>query len=95
LERVLINLASWFPHEHFGGTGAVEYFSKFIADRYAWRSALHEPEGPGTVETLARVLIGGDVLDDVADAIADIVGTLSCASHTPAGFVGRREHVTW
>jgi hypothetical protein len=62
LEKVLINLASWFPEQHFGETSADEYFSKFIAARYQWRLALNAPEGPGTAGTIAPLLAAGDVL---------------------------------
>jgi hypothetical protein len=72
-ERVLNHLAAWYPPKHFNGQDAASYFSDFIATRYRWHRAIHEPRGPGSGGTIVGVLSGGGALIDVEKAINDMV----------------------
>jgi hypothetical protein len=72
-QRVLVSLANWFPPEHFDGKNAEVYFEEFIADRYLYHRALHEPNGPGTGGTVAGLHAASGALDDVLRAISDLV----------------------
>jgi hypothetical protein len=76
-ERVLVYLAAWYSPKHFDGQGAASYFSEYISSRYRWHRACQEPAGPGSGGTIVGVLVGGDVLDDVSSAIANMVEALS------------------
>jgi hypothetical protein len=69
----LVYLANWFPPGHFDGKDAEVYFEEFIADRYLYHRALHEPNGPGTGGTVAGLLAASGALDDVLRAIFDLV----------------------
>jgi hypothetical protein len=75
-ERVLTHLASWYPPQHFNEQSADAYFSAFIASRFQWHRALYEPTGPGSGGTMASVLAAAGTMDDVANAVADIVAAL-------------------
>jgi hypothetical protein len=86
MERVLDYLANWYPPNHFSERGSTEYFSEFIASRYHWHRALHEPEGPGSGGTLAGVLAGGGAMTDIEAAVVDMVEALS---------VGELDMVKW
>src|SRR5207248_8520764 len=72
-ERVLNHLAAWYPPKHFNGQDPATYFSDFIAARYAWHRAIHEPRGPGGGGTIVGVLSGGGALTDVEKELNDMV----------------------
>ena len=74
--QMLSHLASWFPENHFGGQPAPEYFSQYVAIRFAWHRALAEPDGVGTGGTIVGPVASMAVLDDVQRAVDEIVCSL-------------------
>lgn len=74
--QMLSHLASWFPENHFGGQPAPEYFSQYVATRFAWHRALAEPDGVGTGGTIVGPVASMAVLDDVQRAVDEIVCSL-------------------
>lgn len=76
LEQILLRLSYWFPSKHFDGKPAAEFFSKYVADRFTWHRALAEPYGEGTGGTIRGQIILGGVIDDLEDAVADVVAAL-------------------
>ncbi len=73
LEHAWLQLAKFYPPDHFGGRIADHFFSDFIAERFAWHRQLSEPRGPGSSGTIVNVTVGGAVLNDVANAIEETV----------------------
>jgi hypothetical protein len=73
LEHAWLQLAKFYPPNHFGEKPADQFFSTFIAERFAWHRKLFEPRGPGSSGTIVHVIVGGAVLDDVANAIVETV----------------------
>jgi hypothetical protein len=73
LERAWLQLAKFYPPNHFGGKSADHFVGEFIAARFAWHRQLSEPRGPGSSGTIVHVTAGGAVLDDVSNAIAETV----------------------
>lgn len=74
--QMLTHLASWFPKDHFGGQAAPEYFSQYVATRFAWHRALAEPDGVGTGGTIVGPVASMAVLGDVQRAVDEVVGSL-------------------
>lgn len=74
--QVLNHLASLFPENHFGGQPAPEYFSQYVATRFAWRRALAEPDGIGAGGTIVSPVASMAVLSDVQKAVDEIVSSL-------------------
>jgi hypothetical protein len=89
LQRVLVYLADWYPPGHFGDKAAEVYFSEFIAGRYLWHRALNTPDKPGSGGTIAGVLAGGGALDDVLNAVADMVAAQAPGQFDPNLWRGR------
>jgi hypothetical protein len=73
LEHAWLQLAKFYPPNHFGNRTADHFFSEFIAKRFEWHREVYEPRGPGSSGTIVHVISGGAVLDDVANAIAETV----------------------
>jgi hypothetical protein len=73
LERAWLQLAKFYPPDHFGQTTADRFFSEFIAKRFEWHRQISEPHGPGPSGTIVHVTTGGAVLNDIAIAIAETV----------------------
>jgi hypothetical protein len=73
LERAWLQLASFYPPDHFGGRLAEQYISEFIARRFEWHRKISEPRGPGSSGTIIHVTVGGAVLNDVSNAISETV----------------------
>ena len=73
LERAWLQLAKFYPPDHFGNGAADHFFSEFIAKRFEWHRQISEPQGPGSSGTIVHVTAGGAVLDDVANAISETV----------------------
>lgn len=74
--QMLSHLASWFPKNHFGGQPAPEYFSQYVANRFAWHRSLAEPSGVGTGGTIVGPVASMDVLVDVQRAVDEVVASL-------------------
>lgn len=74
--QILSHLASWFPKNHFGGQPAPEYFSQYVATRFAWHRALAEPDGVGTGGTIVGPIASMAVLSDVQRAVDEVVASL-------------------
>jgi hypothetical protein len=74
--QMLSHLASWFPKDHFGGQPAPEYFSQYVANRFAWHRALAEPDGVGTGGTIVGPTASMAVLGDVQRAVDEVVSSL-------------------
>lgn len=74
--QMLVHLASWFPENHFDEQSASEYFSQYVANRFAWHRALAEPDGVGTGGTIVGPMISLAVLADLHRAIDEIVTSL-------------------
>lgn len=74
--QMLNHLASWFPENHFDGKPAPEYFSQYVATRFAWHRALAEPDGVGTGGTVVSPVALAAVLGDVEKAVDEIVYSL-------------------
>lgn len=74
--QMLSHLASWFPKNHFGGQPALEYFSQYVATRFAWHRALAEPDGVGAGGTIVGQVASMAVLDDVQMAVDETVSSL-------------------
>ncbi len=74
--QILSHLASWFPKNHFGNQPAPEYFSQYVATRFAWHRALAEPDGVGTGGTIVGPITSMDVLSDVQRAVDEVVSSL-------------------
>lgn len=74
--QMLGHLASWFPENHFGGQPAPEYFSQYVATRFAWHRALAEPDGVGTGGTIVGPVASAAVLGDVQKAVDEVVSSL-------------------
>ncbi len=64
-----VQLAAWYPPNHFGQKPAAQYFSDFIASRFEFRYALIEPEGARTAGTMIHPMVAYGVLLDAQDAI--------------------------
>ena len=77
LERAWVRLAQFYPPNHFSEIAADHFFSEFISGRFAWHRKICEPGGPGSAGLIVHVIVGGSVLDDVANAIADTVEGLN------------------
>jgi hypothetical protein len=73
LERAWLQLARFYPPNHFGNRAAEHFISEFIAAKFAWHRQISEPRGPGSSGTIVHVIAGGGVLDDVSKAIAETV----------------------
>jgi hypothetical protein len=73
LERAWRQLARFYPPDHFGGRPADQFLSEFISGRFAWHRRLCDPFGPGSSGTIVHEIVGGLVLDDIANAIAETV----------------------
>ncbi len=73
LERAWLQLARFYPPNHFGEKSADRYFADFIAQRFEWHRGISEPRGPGSSGTIVHVTVGGAVLNDVANAIGETV----------------------
>ena len=76
LERAWVEMAKWYPPNHFGGMPADRYFQDFIAARQSWNMAIAEPDGPGSHGSAARMFAWGDTVDDVEEAVVDTVRAL-------------------
>lgn len=74
--QILVNLASWFPENHFDEKSAGEYFSELVSQRIAWNRALEEPLGVGTGGTIVKVGTAFRVLSDMEDAVGEMVYSL-------------------
>jgi hypothetical protein len=71
--QVLINLANWYPENHFGNQPADAYFSQYAAERFVWHRATLEPDGPGKSGTIVGPMTARAVLRDLQAAVRDIV----------------------
>ena len=71
-----VEMAKWYPPNHFGGMPADRYFQDFIAARQSWNMAIAEPDGPGSHGSAARMFAWGDTVDDVEEAVVDTVRAL-------------------
>ena len=76
LEHVLNYLSAWYPPDHFGADGAKKYFNDYVASRYLWHRSLQDTQGPGSGGTIAGVMAGGGVMDDLSKAIEEMVEAL-------------------
>lgn len=76
LEQSWVHLAAWFAPHHFLGRGAAEYFSNYIASRYAWNYAMVEPEAPGSRGSEARLMYVAETMVDIEEAVAEAATTL-------------------
>jgi hypothetical protein len=76
LAGMLAHLATYFPDRHFGNVDSHEYFSYFIHLRYEWHRNLIEKEGKGTSGTVLGPVTSARVLDDVKDAVEEMVAAL-------------------
>ncbi|MGH9828719.1 MAG: hypothetical protein ACREDR_36320, partial [Blastocatellia bacterium] len=73
LERVWIRLAAFYPPNHFGERPAHYFFSDFLTSRFTWHRQVYEPRGPGSAGTIVTEIVGSNVLEDAANAIAQTV----------------------
>lgn len=73
LESAWLQLAKFYPPDHFGKKTADHFFGEFIANRFQWHRQISEPRGPGSSGTIVHVTAGGAVLADVANAIEETV----------------------
>lgn len=74
--QIILHLATWFPKKHFGNTKAKLYFHKFMNDRFEWRAALMEPEGPLSGGTVALLGVYSMVFEDLKDVVEEMVDAL-------------------
>jgi len=72
LERMLIQLASWYPNQHFSDTATEEYISSLIAQKFQWYGAIHEPEGHGTGGTIVNQLVAGSVMGELKRCVREM-----------------------
>ena len=72
LERMLVNLAGWYPDNHFSLSTPEEYFSEFISQRFQWFSGINEPEGYGTDGTIVGQLVAGNVMHDLQNSVKEL-----------------------
>jgi hypothetical protein len=73
LRQILVNLADWYPENHFGNTPAQDYFSQYVSARFVWHRAVLEPEGAGRGGTIVGPMAAAAVLSDLQCAVRDIV----------------------
>jgi hypothetical protein len=69
VEQMWVQLARWYPPNHFGQKPAAQFFSDFIASRFEFRYALIEPEGARTGGTMIRPMVAYGVLLDAVETI--------------------------
>lgn len=74
-EEVFIELASFYPPNHFGASPA-QYIKVAISDRYSWHTLIMQPHGLGNHGSILGVNVAGAVQYDVKRMIADIASTL-------------------
>jgi len=77
MQQVLVNLAAWYPPQHFGNGDPAEYMSTMTASRFEWHRSQLEPGGAGTGGTIVGVMAGGDVISDLEDMVVEMVGSLT------------------
>jgi hypothetical protein len=67
--RIWVQLAAWFPPNHFGNKPAPHYLNDLVASRFELRYALMEPEGPRTRGTMIRPMVAYGVLLDLQEVL--------------------------
>jgi hypothetical protein len=96
LERACHQLAKFYPQNHFNDTNAPHFFDAFLASRYRWYRALYEPRGSGTGGTIVSQIVAGNVMQDAASSIAEIVeGLIYSRSLYAADFNMKTWRLTW
>lgn len=81
LQYAWLRLADFYPSHHWDGKVAQIYITEFITGRYSFHWAKHERGGPETGGTIAGVLTGGDVINDMESLIEDTVSSLFMGDH--------------
>ena len=75
-EEVLIELATFYPKNHFDGKSPKKYFNELISSRFLWHRLVLEPQGVGTGGTIISTITGGNVMEDLKRMIVDMVNAL-------------------
>jgi hypothetical protein len=69
VEHIFVQLAHWYPPNHFGQKPAAEFFTNFIQSRFEFRFALLEPGGPSTGGSMIRSHVAYGVLLDAQNEV--------------------------
>lgn len=76
LEEIWTYLARFYPKWHFDRVNRQQYVRSFVADRFLYHRAIHQPEGEGSAGTIIGQLAAGGVVRDMESAIGDMVEAL-------------------
>jgi hypothetical protein len=76
LKTILVELAGFYPKNHFSGKLPSKFFSDLIESRFLWHGLHLEPHGVGTGGTIIGVLCSDKVARDVEIMIEDMVTSL-------------------
>lgn len=74
--RIWIQLAEWYPPNHFGKPAA-QYLSDYVAARVELRYALMEPDGPRSRGTMIRPMVAYGAMLDAQELLILTVRMLS------------------
>ncbi len=75
-EKVLIELATFYPENHFIGKSPNKYFNELISSKFLWHRLVLEPQGGGAGGTIVNTMTGGNVMEDLKRMIVDMVDAL-------------------
>lgn len=92
LERAWIELAKWYPPNHFGNVSAEQFFRDYIRNRQIWNLALKEPDGFGSAGREAVIIACGDTMQDVEGAVVETVRWLADFRCPDIEFVGWKKN---
>ncbi|MFH2107983.1 MAG: HNH endonuclease signature motif containing protein [Chrysiogenia bacterium] len=76
-EEVLVELATFYPKNHFNGKSPKKYFNELVSSRFLWHRLVLEPRGGGSGDTIIGPMTGGNVMEDLKRMIVNMVDALS------------------
>lgn len=72
-EQVCVQLAAWYPPNHFDNRSAAEFFSDLIATRFRWHRFVSEPDGLGSGGTMIGPIVAGLAMTDAEEMVVSMV----------------------
>lgn len=96
LEGILNALASFYSTEVFDREDPRDFISEMIAERFRWHTAIGEPDGLGSLGSLARTLRVGSVLLDLERMVEQMVYCLAeSLNDDTQPFIWHEWHARW
>ncbi len=75
-EKVLIELSTFYPKNHFNNVNPIEYFSEVISSKFIWHRAVVNPKPDEAEGNISQVLIGAGVMVELKEMVIEMVRAL-------------------